>query len=231
MSRTHRSSQQRPSPRSPRGQPEPRRRLPLVAIMVGVVVVLLVGTVIVSVLTNDNGGSSGPASISQVRPVKVDGTPLPSFTGDSTDPAVGLTAPRVDGAGFDGTAESIGGKTDKPTLIMFVAHWCPHCQREVPRVVEWRANGVIPEAVNLVIVSTSVVPERGNYPASTWLSDAGWTGRIMADDASSTGALAYGLTSFPYFVALDADGTVVARGSGELDQAAVEDLVQQLQAG
>jgi thiol-disulfide isomerase/thioredoxin len=194
--------------------------------------VLLLGGIMVNLLTKDDksGASGGPVSVSQVRPVTVDGAALPSFTGDPDDPAVGTTAPTVEGASFDGTAESIGGKTEKPTLIMFVAHWCPHCQREVPRVVQWRTDGVVPENVNLVIVSTSVTPERGNYPASTWLSDAGWTGPLMADDASSTAALAYGLSSFPYFVALDADGTVVARGSGELDQAAVEDLVRQLQA-
>ena len=208
------------------------RRLPLVAIMVGVVAVLLLGAVIVNVLTKDDkgGSSAGAVTVSQVRPVAVQGAALPSFTGDPDDPAVGTVAPTIEGASFDGTAEAIGGKTDKPTLLMFVAHWCPHCQREVPRVVQWRGDGVIPENVNLVIVSTSVTPERGNYPASTWLSDAGWTGPVMADDASSTAALAYGLTSFPYFVALDADGTVVARGSGELDQAAMEDLVHQLQA-
>ena len=51
----------------------------------------------------------------------------------------------------------------------------------------------------------------------------------MADSGRDAAAAAFGLPSYPYFVALDADGKVVARGTGELDQAAMQDLVAQLQ--
>ena len=53
----------------------------------------------------------------------------------------------------------------------------------------------------------------------------------MTDDADGTAAGYYGLPSYPYFVALDAEGRVVTRATGELDQQAIESVVSQLQAG
>jgi hypothetical protein len=101
----------------------------------------------------------------------------------------------------------------------------------VPRLVEWRNDGTIPEDIDLVAVSTAVVQERGNYPPSAWLEQEGWPGRVMTDDADGTAAGYYGLPSFPYFVALDAEGRVVLRAQGELDQQDIEAVVSQLQAG
>ena len=143
------------------------------------------------------------------------GDPLTEFPGnDADDPSIGATAPVVDGKSFDGTPESIGGATGRPSLVVFVAHWCPHCQDEVPRLVDWRADGTIPEDIDLVAVSTAVESDLPNYPPSAWLAAEEWPGRILTDDADGTAAGVYGLPSYPYFVALDADGRVVAPGHG-----------------
>ena len=40
----------------------------------------------------------------------------------------------------------------------------------------------------------------------------------MADSRDGTAAKAYGLTAYPYFVLVNADGTVAGRGSGELPE-------------
>jgi thiol-disulfide isomerase/thioredoxin len=208
-----------------------RRRTPLALILVGVVVVVLLGAVGLNALRDDSAGSS-PASVAQVRPVSVSGDPLPEFNGESSnDPAVGTTAPVLRGESFDGTKQTVGGATGKPTLVMFVAHWCPHCQREVPRVVQWRADGTIPEGIDLVAVSTGVMSDQNNYPPSAWLDQVKWPGRTMADSGQDVAAAAYGLSSYPFFVALDPDGKVLARGAGELDQTAIEELVGLLQGG
>ena len=99
---------------------------------------------------------------------------------------------------------------------MFVAHWCPHCRREVPAVTEWVKAGHQPDDVKLYAVSTATSPDRPNYPPSSWLEDEGWPGPVLADDESGSAASAYALPGFPYFVAIDADGNVAARMSGEL---------------
>ena len=206
-----------------------RSRAPLALLLVGGVVALLLIAVGVNAVRGD-GASTATSDVAQVRPVTVDGTPLPPFAGDaSNDPAVGMTAPSLTGQSFDGSKEAVGGATGKPTLVLFVAHWCPHCQREVPRVVEWRADGTIPDDIDLVAVSTSVLADQDNYPPSTWLDEVKWPGRIMADSARDDASAAYGLPSYPYFVALDGNGKVLARDTGELDQQAVQNLVSLLQ--
>jgi hypothetical protein len=99
----------------------------------------------------------------------------------------------------------------------------------VPLVVGWRADGTIPKDINLVGVSTGVMSDQNNYPPSSWLEDVKWPGPVMADNGQDAGAAAYGLPSYPYFVALDANGKVVARGTGELDHQAMQSLVGTLQ--
>jgi thiol-disulfide isomerase/thioredoxin len=106
-------------------------------------------------------------------------------------------------------------------MIVFLAHWCPHCQREVPRLVDWAAAGEVPDNLNVMAVSTAVDESRGNYPPSEWLADEGWKYPIMADDAVGTAASSFGLSSFPYFVLLSPDNEVLARRSGEIE---IEDL-------
>jgi cytochrome c biogenesis protein CcmG, thiol:disulfide interchange protein DsbE len=210
--------------------PQPRRRAPLALVLVGVVAVVLLGAVAFGALRKSDGASS--TGLVQVQPVAVDGTPLPEFPGNgSADPAVGLTAPVLEGRSFDGSKVTIGGKTGKPTLLMFMAHWCPHCQREVPLVVQWRDDGTIPKDVDLVGVSTGVMSDQNNYPPSAWLDEVKWPGPVMADSGQDAASAAYGLPSYPYFVGLDADGKVVVRGTGELDQAAMQELVGLLLQG
>jgi cytochrome c biogenesis protein CcmG, thiol:disulfide interchange protein DsbE len=206
-----------------------KRRVPLALILVGVVVVVLLGAVVFNAVRKDDNNTSS-SSLAQVQPVTVKGDALPEFQGDTeNDAAVGMTAPVLEGQSFDGSKVTIGGATGKPTLVMFMAHWCPHCQREVPLVVGWRADGTIPKDVNLVGVSTGVMSDQNNYPPSAWLDRVKWPGPVMADDGQDAAAAAYGLPSYPYFVALDANGKVVARGTGELDQQAMQSLVGTLQ--
>jgi len=108
---------------------------------------------------------------------------------------------------------------------MVVAHWCPHCQAEVPVVMDHLADTPMPDDVELVMVSTSVKAEADNYPPEQWLDAEGWTGPVLADSAESTGAAALGVGGFPYFVAVDADGKVVARTSGEITMDQFDQLV------
>jgi hypothetical protein len=53
----------------------------------------------------------------------------------------------------------------------------------------------------------------------------------MADNAAGTAGKAYGLTGYPYFVLVNADGTVAGRGSGELPADQIEANIEALKAG
>lgn len=143
------------------------------------------------------------------------------------DPAVGQQAPTVTGTGLDG-AELAAPAPGEPTLVMFVAHWCPHCQAEVPRIAEWLHAEGLPDGVELVTVATANDSTGPNFPAGEWLHEEGWPVPTMLDDEAGTAATAFGVSGFPYFAAVDADGTVVARASGEIGVEGVQDLIAQI---
>ena len=156
-------------------------------------------------------GPSGP--VEENRPVEVTDAPLPRLEAQP-DPAIGTALPLIEGQSFDGEPISLGGATDGPTLLVFLAHWCPHCNDEIPELIELRNRDGIPADMTVIGVSTGVDNTAPNYPPSEWLVDKGWPWDAMADDPDSTAFVYAGGSGFPYLVVLDAEGNVLARDSG-----------------
>lgn len=169
---------------------------------------------------------SQSASIGAGGEPTIEGATLPGFQGSDGDAAVGQAAPVVAGASFDGSTVTLGG-VGRPQIIIFVAHWCPHCQREVPLIQAWLdANGA-PDGVDLRSVATGNDPSLPNYPPETWLANEQWSVPVVVDPTNSIAA-AYGLTSYPYFVFLDSKGRVAFRASGEIPIDTLQQLVDLL---
>jgi thiol-disulfide isomerase/thioredoxin len=111
-------------------------------------------------------------------------------------------------------------------MLVFLAHWCPHCNREVPELNKWRDSGDVPEGLQVVAVTTAVSADREHYPPSTWIRDEmGWTWPVLADSPDNDAAIAFGVSGFPFSVILDTDGTVLGRSSGELGLDGIEAFV------
>lgn len=172
-------------------------------------------------------GTSGQEAL-DFAPVSVEGAALEAFAQEAGDPAVGSAAPRLTGQSPAGTGVAMEG--DQPTLLVFLAHWCPHCQVELPLLVDMQAAGAF-EGVRLLAVLTGTNPDAPNYPPAAWLEREGWAGDALVDDETFTAANAYGLSTYPYLVAVDATGTVVARTSGERSEAEVTQLVELAKGG
>lgn len=192
-------------------------------VLIGVVAVVAIAAIMATFIAVAGGDDSdipdlaaSPGEPGQVAAVGIDGDPLPRH-GSTPDPAEGMIAPPVRGQQFDGTAMTIDPGDGRAKMIVFVAHWCPHCQAEVPVIQDWLDEGNLPDEVDIYAVSTDVNKVNGNYPPSSWLESEGWTVPTMADDTENRVAAAYGLSGYPFFVALDATGAVVFRGSGELE--------------
>ncbi|MBX3284447.1 MAG: TlpA family protein disulfide reductase [Actinobacteria bacterium] len=199
----------------------------------GLVLVVIAGIIAVAAARSSNQEGNAEVDAKQTAPVKVSGETLPDLPDapGAADPAVGATIPTVTGQGFDGQAVSIDPTDGKPKLIVFAAHWCPHCQRELPIIADHLVRSPLPDDVELVAVSTSVAEERGNYPPSSWLQEINWKAPVMVDSDASEAARAFALPGFPYFVAVDADGKVVARTSGEIPTEEFDALVQAARSG
>ena len=208
----------------PAKKPAPTSSPPWLWIGVGaVVVVALVIAVIASTGGSGDGGTDNP----QLQAVTVTGSPLPDLPESGTYPGVGQVAPTLAGKSFDGSAVDVKPGDGTGKLVLFVAHWCPHCQREVPLLVDHLKSTKLPSGVELVTVATATNANQPNYPPESWLDDEGWTAPVLADDADQTAAKAYGLSAFPYLVAIDGSGKVVARLTGEFPVTTFDQLARQ----
>ena len=201
----------------------------VLAIVAAIATALLVAVVVGG---GDDEGSGttnslpgGDVLTQENQPVVIEGTALESLGDEAIDPMLGQVAPTLNGATFDGSGVSVTPGDGQAYMIVFLAHWCPHCNREVPRLIEWQASGAVPSELQVVGVSTAVASDRPNYPPSQWVVEKGWTWPILADSSSREAAEAYGVSGFPFFVIVGADGTVKARVSGEVEIPALTQIV------
>lgn len=164
-------------------------------------------------VVTDGGTDTAPAVIFETGPVQVSGAYLDRLA--NPDPAVGTPAPRISGISFDGEAISVGGD-GRPRLYGFFAHWCPHCQDELPRVAEWLRSNDPPGDVDLVAISTGVSSDAPNYPPSEWFEREEWPDDVIADSEDSTIGQAFGLTGYPFWVGTNSAGEVEFRAGGSL---------------
>lgn len=162
--------------------------------------------------------------------VTVSGATLPPYGGTAEDAGVGLAMPEVFSTDFSGLPASIE-RDGVPKMVLFLAHWCPACQREVPAVQAWINEYGVPTGVDFVSVATSIDEIRPNYPPDAWLRREGWTQRVVVDSATSRIANAFGLNAFPYYVLVDGSGTVVRRISGGVSAETVGAMLEALAAG
>ena len=189
----------------------------VVIAVAAVAAIALIAAVVISQVGGDDGATV-PEGTQQTQPVVVEGEPLPQYTGQGNDAAIGTVPPMLEGRSFDGSSVVIDPNDGTPKLVVFLAHHCPHCQAEVPRMVEWASQGLVPAGVDVYGVATGTASNRDNYPPSAWLEREAWPFPTLADSDTYQAADAWGLTAYPYFVALDADGKVVQGASGELTQ-------------
>lgn len=91
------------------------------------------------------------------------------------------------------------------------------------------AEAGVLDDIRTVAVLTSTDSSRPNHPPSAWLDEEAWEADRFYDDEASTAAAAYGVTSFPFTVILDADGNVAQRFTGGRPEAEIQAAVDAAQ--
>jgi thiol-disulfide isomerase/thioredoxin len=212
--------------------PAPKKARGVSPVALGIVAVVVIGVVAAIAIALTSGGDTvrTEPGVEQTRSVTVDGDVLPPFESSDADPAVGLPPPTVEGETFDGTPITINpGGGEKYTMVVFAAHWCPHCQKEIPVIADWMAAGQQPADLDVYAVSTGVrtdyMSAQLNWPASAWFEEEGWPmDTVLADSGPDQEAAgeepnaagnAYGVTGYPLVVMVGPDGNVIERHSGE----------------
>ncbi len=211
-------------PKRSRGMPKRAERsagssrTPMLVIggLVLVVAVAAVGAILAT--------SSTPQVAQPAASVQVSGQPLPQLPGGGADPAVGQRLPTLSGTGIDGQPLTIS-PDGRAKVIVILAHWCSHCQAELPRLVDWLAANDVPANVDIVAVTTSIQPASTNFPPSAWLDREGWSQPTLVDDAADTALNALGIASFPGFVSVAPDGLVQQRVTSEIGMDQFSQLV------
>lgn len=224
---------------SPSGGPRAPKRSSLPFVVLGAIVVVAFAIALLAsggddgdddggdTATGDTAGEgseSGSGELLATAGISVTGDDLAPIGDGGDDPAVGTPAPTLEGV--DPTGQGTAVEYDEPTLLAFLAHWCPHCQAELPQLVALADEGAL-DGMDAVVVLTGTDETAPNYPPAPWLEREGWSGRVILDDEGQSAAQAFGLTSYPYLVLVDGDGEVIARNAGELGLEGLRELVAQ----
>jgi len=221
-----RQTARRPQHRKAKTPSLDRRVLLIIGVMVA-------ASVIIGLVVVVTGNGSGPSVTQTSASVQVQGASLPIFDDTVSDTAIGMTAPGFITTDFDGISHEVtgdGGPTDTAKVIGMFAHWCPHCQVEVPVVSQWLADNQVPDGVEVIAISSLVNAGRGNYPPSEWFQSVNWPSPVLLDSKSDELAEAFGLSTIPYWIVLGPDNTVLDRQSGEIGADAFAALVDMAEA-
>ena len=198
----------------------------IVLVVVGIAGAVSLGTAGGSTKTTTVSGVTVPGGVAaaEFQEVKVTGDKLAPMPESGDDPAVGKAAPTLTGYDLAGRPVTIDpGSDGKATMVVFLAHWCPHCNYEIPVLNEWKEKGLTPPNLRVVGVTTASRQDQANWPPSKWLVAKKWAFDQFADSEKQDASAAYGVGGYPLLVFIDAAGNVTSRTSGEVP---VEDITK-----
>ena len=191
-------------------------------------VVLVVVGIAGAVALGTSGGSSDtttdtvvtvPGGVQPAEYQKVSSTggmlaPLPE---SGADTETGKSVAVLKGYDLQGRPISIDPAGEgKATMVVFLAHWCPHCNREIPVLNKWRESGEVPTGLRVVGITTGSKADQANWPPSKWMTAMKWPFEVMADSEAQEAAAAYGVAGYPFIAFVGANGKITARTSGEI---------------
>ena len=191
----------------------------IVLVVVGIAGAVSLGTAGGSTKPATNSGVTVPGGVAaaEFQNVSVAGDKLAPMPESGDDPAVGKAAPTLTGYDLAGRPVTVDpGSDGKATMVVFLAHWCPHCNYEIPVLNEWKEKGLMPPNLRVVGVTTGSRQDQANWPPSKWLVAKKWTFDQFADSEKQDASAAYGVGGYPFLVFIDAAGNVTSRTSGEV---------------
>jgi thiol-disulfide isomerase/thioredoxin len=204
-------------------------RTRLIAALVGVAVL---GFVVVVAVTSANEQLGVPSLEDIAGPVTVEGEDLVLLPQEGSDPLAGqgVASPVATALDLDG-GEVVIGAPGQAQVLVFLAHWCPVCQQEVPVLVELIRAGGVPDDVELVAVLTGLDPGRPNWPPDAWLAKEGFVGTIARDAQGDRLMRAFGLRAYPAWAVIDSQGRIVTRRTGLLPLVGIAQLFDEASRG
>ncbi|MBM32341.1 MAG: hypothetical protein CL764_05730 [Chloroflexi bacterium] len=141
--------------------------------------------------------------------------------------AANTIIPDIEGVSISGEPFKI--KNDgRKKIILFLAHWCPHCQVEVEIFTSWAETRGLPKDFDIYTIATANNSSQENYPPQTWLNEANWQFPTIIDTDSDNIAKIFGVTSFPYWVLVDSDNKILTRLSGTFKEEDIDVIISKI---
>jgi peroxiredoxin len=112
----------------------------------------------------------------------------------------------------------------KPTIINFWATWCPPCRRELPALEA--AYQMYQDQIGFVAVDV----KEDAATVAAFVEELGLTFPVAIDPDGRVSDVAYEVRGLPTTLFVDAQGVVVARHVGPLDEATIESYLTPLLA-
>ena len=196
-----------------------RTILYVVLVVVGIAGAVALGTSGGSSETSTDTVVTVPGGVQPAEYQKVSATggllaPLPE---SGADTETGKSVAVLKGYDLQGRPVTIDPAGDgKATLVVFLAHWCQFCNREIPVLNKWRESGEVPTGLRVVGITTGSKADQANWPPSKWLTAMKWPFEVMADSEAQEAARAYGVGGYPFMAFVGANGKITARTSGEV---------------
>ena len=119
----------------------------------------------------------------------------------------------------DGRPAPIRAAADGPILVNFFASWCAPCEIEHPQLMALKAQGV-----KVVGIAYKDEPAR----TQAFLAELGDPFAVKLMDRDGRAGIEFGVTGVPETFLVGADGVILAKHSGPLTDADVQEMLGKL---
>lgn len=134
-------------------------------------------------------------------------------TGEDEDKNELTPAPDFTVYDIDGNSVSLSDLTGKPIVLNFWASWCGPCKSEMPDFET--AYNEYGDDIHFMIVNMTDGSQETVDTASSYVKECGYTFPVYYD-TDYDAAITYGVYSLPATYFIDAEGYIIAQGSGAL---------------
>lgn len=125
----------------------------------------------------------------------------------------------------EGKAVKLSDFEGRPTILNFWATWCDPCKNEMPTLeAAYRAYG---EKINFVMVNLTDGTSDTVETASSYITEQGYTFPVYYD-TELAGAYAYGVSSIPLTLFIDANGNLVTYFTGSMTESILQTGISML---
>ena len=125
----------------------------------------------------------------------------------------------------EGTAVKLSDLEGKPTILNFWASWCGPCKSEMPELeAAYKKYG---DKINFAMVDLTDGKSETKEDASSYITSQGYTFPVYYD-LDLAGAMAYGVSSIPFTIFINAKGEMVAYYKGAMDEKTLQNGINLL---